>query len=185
MLLRSHGAAARLKARSIDGSEDGTVLDPCGAEPVFHRPDGAVNGSAEGDADPPADAALVGLRPPDGQNDPLPDPLDINEVNCNEFGTPEAACKSDQKQSPISQVLEPVTRRPENDKEVLTEEGLGLMLSRSVSTADAAHCRPDQRTGRRVIRLGGDLRRGFSRPSPAPRGRRSCRRTRGCRVHPG
>ncbi len=161
MLLRSHGAAARLKTRSFDGSEDGTVLDPCGAEPVFHRPDGAVNGSAEGNADPPAYAALVALRPPDGQNDPLPDPLDINEVNCNEFGTPEAACKSDQKQSPISQVLAPVTSRPENDKEVLTEEGLGLMLSRSVSTADAAHCRPDQRTGRR----GGDLRRGFSRPS--------------------
>ena len=35
------------------------------------------------------------------------------------------------------------------------------------------------------IRPGGDLRRGFSRPSPAPRGRRSCRRTRGCRVHLG
>ena len=86
---------------------------------------------------------------------------------------------------PISQVLEPVAHRRHNDKEVLTEEGLGLMLSRSVSAADAAHRRPDQRTGRRVIRLGGDLRRGFSRPSPAPRGRWSCRRTRGCRVHPG
>src|SRR5271165_2207112 len=59
---------------------------------------------------------------------------------------PEAATKSDQQNSPISQVLEPITQRPENDKEVLTEEGLGLMLSRSVSAADAAHRRPDQRT---------------------------------------
>src|SRR5271157_5207139 len=63
---------------------------------------------------------------------------------------PEAACKSDQQKSPISQVLEPITHRPENDKEVLTEEGLGLMLSRSVSAADAAHRRPDQRTDCRV-----------------------------------
>lgn len=58
--------------------------------------------------------------------------------------------KSDQQKSPISQVLEPITHRPENDKEVLTEEGLGLMLSRSVSAADAAHRRPDQRTDCRV-----------------------------------
>ena len=63
---------------SIDGPENGTVLDLRGAEPVFQRPDGAVNGSAERDADPPADAVLVGLRPPDGQNDPLPDPFDVN-----------------------------------------------------------------------------------------------------------
>src|SRR5271166_4664376 len=63
---------------------------------------------------------------------------------------PEAAYKSDQQKSPISQVLEPITHRPENDKEVLTEEGLGLMLSRSVSAADAAHRRPDQRTDCRV-----------------------------------
>ena len=44
----------------------------------------------------------------------------------------------------------PITHRPENDKEVLTEEGLGLMLSRSVCAADAAHRRPDQRTDCRV-----------------------------------
>ena len=58
---------------------------------------------------------------------------------------PEAACKSDQQK-----VVEPITHRPEHDKEVLTEEGLGLMLSRSVSAADAAHRRPDQRTDCRV-----------------------------------
>src|SRR5271165_2771004 len=39
---------------------------------------------------------------------------------------------------------------PRTTKEVLTEEGLGLMLSRSVSAADAAHRRPDQRTDCRV-----------------------------------
>jgi hypothetical protein len=48
---------------SIDGLENGTVLNPRGVEPNLKRADGAVNGSA---ADPPADAVLVGLRPPDG-----------------------------------------------------------------------------------------------------------------------
>ena len=60
---------------SIDGSENWSVLDPRAPEPVFQRPDGTVNGSTERDADPPADAILVGLRPPDGQNNPLPNPL--------------------------------------------------------------------------------------------------------------
>ena len=131
---------------SIDGPENGTVLDPCGVEPGFQRPDGTVNGSAGRDADLAPDAVLVSLRPPDGQNDPLPDPLDVNEVSCSKLGTPEAACKSDQQQCPISQVLEPIAHRPDNDEEVLTEEWLGLMLSRSVSAANAAHRRPDQRT---------------------------------------
>jgi hypothetical protein len=63
---------------------------------------------------------------------------------------PEPACKSDQQKSPISQALEPITHRPENDKEILTEEGLGLMLSLSVNAAAAAHRRPDQRTDCRV-----------------------------------
>ena len=40
--------------------------------------------------------------------------------------------------------------RPENGEEVLTEKRLSLMLSRSVSTANAAHRRPDQRTDGRV-----------------------------------
>jgi len=48
--------------------------------------------------------------------------------------------------------------RPENNKEVLTEEGLGLMLSRSASAADAAHRRPDQRTDCRVLEAYGPVR---------------------------
>src|SRR5271157_161700 len=79
------GSTDRDSPVSIDGAENGTVLDPHGADPVFQRPDGAVNGSAERDADPPADAVLVGLRPPDGQNNPLPNPLDVNEVNCSKL----------------------------------------------------------------------------------------------------
>jgi len=152
---------------SIDGSENGSVLNPRGADPVFQRPDGAVNGPAERDADPPAYAVLVGLRPPDGQNDPLPDPLDVNEVNCSELGSPEAACKSDQQQSPVPDVFDPIAHRPEDDEEVLTEKRLRLMLGRPVSPSDAPQRRPDH-TGRRVIRLGGDLRRGFSRPLVRP-----------------
>ncbi len=143
---------------SIDRPENGTLLDPRGAEPGFERPDGAVNGSAERDADPPADAVLVGLRPPDGQNDPLPNPLDVNAVNCSKLGTPEAACKPDQEQSPIPQVLEPIAHRPENGKKVLTEQRLGLTLSRSVSASDAAHRRPDQRTRDRVWETPGPVR---------------------------
>ena len=143
---------------SIDGPEHGSVLDPRGAEPVFPRPDGAVNGSAERDADLAPHPFLVSLGSRDGQNDPLPDPLDLNEVNCNKLRTPEPACKSDQQQSPISQVLEPITHRPEHDEEVLMEEGSGLMLSRAVSTADAAHRRPNQRTGGQVGEAPGPVR---------------------------
>ena len=56
----------------------------------------------------------------------------------------------------------------------LINEGLGLMLSRSVSTADAAHRCPDQRTGRRVIRLAAGIcvavSVGLVRPTSFPRG---------------
>ena len=31
-------------------------------------------------------------------------------------------CKPDQQQSPVPEVLEPISHRPENDKEVLAEE---------------------------------------------------------------
>jgi hypothetical protein len=81
---------------SIDGSENGTLLDPRGAEPVFQRPDGAVNGPPEWDADLAPHAVLVGLRPPDRQDDPLPDPLEVNEVNRSKLGTSEAARKPNQ-----------------------------------------------------------------------------------------
>jgi hypothetical protein len=53
-----------------------------------------MDGSAERDADLAPHAVLVGLRPPDGQNDPLPDPLEVNEVNCSKLGASEAARKS-------------------------------------------------------------------------------------------
>src|SRR5208282_5864277 len=134
---------------SIDRSENGTLVDPRGAEPVFQRPDGAVNGSAQRDADLPADAVLVSLRPPDGQYDPLPNPLDVFEVDRSELGTPEAACEPDQQQRPISEVLDPVAHRPEDDEKVLTKKRPGLTLSRPVSTANTAHGPPDQKTGRR------------------------------------
>ena len=81
---------------SINGSEDRTLLDPRGVEPVFQRPDGAVNGSTEWDADFAPDAVLVDPRPPDRQNDPLPEPLEINEVNRDEFRASEATCKTDE-----------------------------------------------------------------------------------------
>jgi hypothetical protein len=55
---------------SIHGPENGTFLNPRRIEPGFQRPDRAVNGSAVRNADPPADAVLIGFRPPDGQNNP-------------------------------------------------------------------------------------------------------------------
>jgi hypothetical protein len=51
---------------------------------------------------------LVGLRPPDGQNDPLPNPLEVDEVDCSEFRASKTVRKSDQQQSPISEVLAPI-----------------------------------------------------------------------------
>jgi hypothetical protein len=116
---------------SIDGSESGTVLDPRGVEPVFQRSDGAVNGSAERDADLAPHAFLVGPRPADREDHPLLSPLKVIAVDCNHLGPPEAAGKPEQQERLVPQVLEPITHRPENDKDVLTEEGLGLMLSRS------------------------------------------------------
>jgi hypothetical protein len=80
---------------SIDGPENRTVLDPRGVEPGFQRPHGTVNGSAERHANFAPQAVLVCFRPPDGQNDPLPDPLEIKEINCRKLGASEAACKSD------------------------------------------------------------------------------------------
>ena len=77
---------------SIGAPEYGAVLDPRGAEPVFQRPDGTVDGSA----DLTPDAVLVGFRPPDRQNDPLPEPLEINEVNRDELRASEATCKTDE-----------------------------------------------------------------------------------------
>jgi hypothetical protein len=79
---------------SIDGPEYGAVRDPRGADPSLKRPDGTVHGPTERDADLAPQALLIGLRPPDGQNDPFPDLLEVNEVNCGEFGTSKATCKS-------------------------------------------------------------------------------------------
>jgi hypothetical protein len=56
---------------ATDGPEDWTILDPRGAELGFQHPDGAVNGSAEWDADPPADAVLISLRPADHNDDAM------------------------------------------------------------------------------------------------------------------
>lgn len=67
-------------------SEACPVLDPRGVEPNLERAGGAVNGSAKRDADLAPHAILVSLRPPDGQNDPLPDALEVTEVDCSEFG---------------------------------------------------------------------------------------------------
>jgi hypothetical protein len=75
--------------------EYGTHFNPRGAEPIFQRPDGTVNGSAERDADLAPHAILVGLRPPDGQNDPLPNLLEVNDLYCGKLGASEAARKSD------------------------------------------------------------------------------------------
>jgi hypothetical protein len=61
---------------ATDGPEDWTILDPRGAELGFQHPDGAVNGSAEWDADPPADAVLIGLRPADHNDDAMSGALD-------------------------------------------------------------------------------------------------------------
>ena len=80
------------------------------------------------------------------------------QVDCSELGTPKAACKSDQQQGPIPEVLEPITHRPENGEEVLTEEGLGMMLSGPVSAANSTHRRPDQRPGGRVREAPGPVR---------------------------
>jgi hypothetical protein len=66
------------------------------------------HGHDSADAYLAADAVLVGLRPPDGQNDPLPDSLEVDEVDSSEFRASETACKSDQQQRPISEVLEPI-----------------------------------------------------------------------------
>ena len=65
---------------SIDEAKNGTVLYPPCPEPVFQRPDRAVDGSAEGDANLAPDADLVGLRPPDRHNDPLAYSLGVVEV---------------------------------------------------------------------------------------------------------
>jgi hypothetical protein len=87
------------------------------------------------------------------QDDPLPDSLEVSEVNCSNLRASEAACKSDKQQSPISEVLEPIAQRLENDKEVLTEKRCRLTL-----------CRPcSRRTPRIVARNKGEL-TGLGRP---------------------
>ena len=68
---------------SIDGPKYGTA----GAEPVVQRSDRAVNGSAEWDADLAPHAVLIGLRPPDGQNDALPNSLEVSQVNRSKLGS--------------------------------------------------------------------------------------------------
>jgi hypothetical protein len=69
--------------------------------------------------------------------------FEVNEVNCSKLGASEAAGKSDQQQSPISEVLEPITHRPENDKQVLTEKRGRLTLCCPVFTPHTPHGRPD------------------------------------------
>jgi hypothetical protein len=59
---------------------------------------------------------------------------------------------------PISQVLEPIAHRPEDDKEVFTQEGFGLTLCCSMSASDAAHRHSDQRAGGRVWEVPGPVR---------------------------
>ncbi len=99
-------------------------------EPGFERSDRAVNGSSERDADLAADAVLVGIGPPDGQNDSLALALDLLAINCKKFGAPGAAWKANEQQRPIPEVLEPVAHHPKNDKEVFPREQLGLPLGR-------------------------------------------------------
>jgi hypothetical protein len=52
--------------------------------------------------------------------------------------------KSDQQQSPISEVLEPISHCPENDKEVFTEKWGRLTLCCPVFTPHTPHGRPDE-----------------------------------------
>ena len=71
----------------------------------------------------------------------VPNTFNVGAVDCNKFGPPEAAGKPEQQERSVPPVLEPVTHSGKNDEQVLTEEGLGLTLSRSAFSSDAAHDR--------------------------------------------
>jgi len=58
---------------AIDRPKDGAVVDPGYGKPIVEGDDGAMPGSAVGDADLPPRAFLIGLRAPQGDDDTLPD----------------------------------------------------------------------------------------------------------------
>ena len=59
-------------AMPVDRPEDGAGFDPGNGKPAVEGEDGAVAGSAEGDADLAPRPFLVGLRAPERDDQPLP-----------------------------------------------------------------------------------------------------------------
>jgi hypothetical protein len=106
---------------AIDRPKDGAVVDPGYGKPIVEGDDGAMPGSAVGDADLPPRAFLIGLRAPQGDDDTLPDVLDVCAVKANQFRAAEPARKANKQQRPIPCILHAVAHGVENPKQVLLQ----------------------------------------------------------------
>jgi hypothetical protein len=80
----------------VDGPDNGTSFDPGNRKPAVEGEDGAVTGSAEGDADFAPRPFLVNLRAPERDDQPLPDTLDVVAIEPHNLRAPEPAREPDE-----------------------------------------------------------------------------------------
>ena len=124
-------------AMPVDGPENGAGFDPGNRKPAVKREDGAVTGSAEGDADLTPRAFLIGLRAPERDDDPLPDALDVAAIEAHDFRPPEPAREAEQEQRPIPRVLHALAHGVQDPEQVIMQQRLGLSLSDPARALDA------------------------------------------------
>ena len=115
-------------AMPIDRPEDITLVDPGHRKPMVECDDWAMPGSAVGYANLSTRAFLIGLRAPQGDDDTLPDVLDVCAVKANQFRAAEPARKANKQQRPIPRILHAVAHSVENPKQVLLQQWLSLAL---------------------------------------------------------
>ncbi len=86
----------------VDGPEHWAYVDAGCGQPRIKRRDWAVAGPAERDADLPAGSLLIGLRPPQGDDQTLANVLDVGVIEPDQLGSAEAAGEADQQQRSVS-----------------------------------------------------------------------------------
>ena len=106
-------------AMPVDGPEDRASFDPGNGKPAFKGEDGAVAGSAEGDADLTPRAFLVGLGAPERDDEPLPDALDVVAIEPHDFRAPEPAREADEEQRPVAHVLHALAHGIQDPEQVV------------------------------------------------------------------
>ena len=79
-------------------------------------------------ADPPSSPLLVGLGPAQGYDQPLPDELQIGEIETHHLRASQPTCEADQQQRPVALIPDAFAGIVEDRPEVFHHQGRRLVL---------------------------------------------------------